>query len=311
MAVCSKTEYLSLDEAVKDINEKKNKGFTINDILKNSLERAKYIDDTPGVLTLSIKFATRIQARQVAVMSNEEHTNIYEEKGKTLGRKGELDFISEIFLMPGSNSAHWAVTKHPENKEERFTTSTLNEVSDPELDFVFDLPMIGSEFHEIKRLQNGCGVRENYSDAGFMIQNPGDKTFYQLLDSSEKPQLRHSIPSDAKLVVRKTVLEHFVKSLKKNKNIGKESENNDDSSPWKIKAPDDPEPKYDWYTPARYFARVLVRQNPSLVLRRGELAKQVSAAMAQVKVFKRGGIKPFEAGTILKAFHKITFDWIY
>ena len=29
MAVCSKTEYLSLDEAVKDINEKKNKGFTI------------------------------------------------------------------------------------------------------------------------------------------------------------------------------------------------------------------------------------------------------------------------------------------
>lgn len=55
--------------------KKKNKGFTINDIL-NSLERAKYIDDTPGVLTLSIKFATGPQARQVAVMSNEEHTNI-------------------------------------------------------------------------------------------------------------------------------------------------------------------------------------------------------------------------------------------
>lgn len=77
------------------------------------------------------------------------------------------------------------------------------------------------------------------------------------------------------------------------------------SRPWLIPNPDDPEPKYDWYTPARFFAREHVRNQPSLLEKRLVLADKVAKSLATVKVYKRGNTQPPDASTILKAFVKV------
>ena len=62
---------------------------------------------------------------------------------------------------------------------------------------------------------------------------------------------------------------------------------------------------HPWYTPARYFARQLVKQDSTLLLKTLILADMVQKSLAKVGIHKRGGKKPFVADTILKAFSNV------
>lgn len=72
--------------------------------------------------------------------------------------------------------------------------------------------------------------------------------------------------------------------------------------------PGDPLPAQPWYTPARYYARQLVLEYPTLISKRVELSKKVAEILEEKKIFKRGGIKPLREETILKAFTNV--NWL-
>lgn len=71
--------------------------------------------------------------------------------------------------------------------------------------------------------------------------------------------------------------------------------------PWWVIVPTDPEPKYPWYTAARYFARKLISSDPVLASKRNLLAQQVQQLLADHGIYKRGGKQPPIATTILNA----------
>ncbi len=75
--------------------------------------------------------------------------------------------------------------------------------------------------------------------------------------------------------------------------------------PWLIADTTDPEPEQDWYIPARYFARQLVKDDSSLLKKRLTLAEKVVQSLTSVKIKKRGGTKSFDPATVLKAFSKV------
>lgn len=79
-------------------------------------------------------------------------------------------------------------------------------------------------------------------------------------------------------------------------------------TPWEIKDPKDPEPEQPWYTPARYFARELVRDDPTLLTKKIALAEKVATSLINVGVCKRGGKKKLLASTILKSFVNVTLN---
>ena len=80
------------------------------------------------------------------------------------------------------------------------------------------------------------------------------------------------------------------------------------ANPWLEPDPRDPEPLQPWYTSARYFARIHTLENPSLATKKLLLAEKVSKSLTAVGVYKRGGKKPLEAETILKAFSNVTLS---
>jgi hypothetical protein len=77
--------------------------------------------------------------------------------------------------------------------------------------------------------------------------------------------------------------------------------------PWLIAQPNDPLVMQPWFTPARYFARQLVADDPTLRLKRDQLANKVVQLLTDVGIFKRGGKKPFDPGTVKKAFVNVRF----
>lgn len=76
--------------------------------------------------------------------------------------------------------------------------------------------------------------------------------------------------------------------------------------PWLIADSKDPAPKLEWYTSARYFARQLVKDDSTLLLKKRGLASKVVLSLTNVGIYKRGGNKPFDASTVLKAFVNVT-----
>lgn len=82
-----------------------------------------------------------------------------------------------------------------------------------------------------------------------------------------------------------------------------------DDKPWLIVNCNDPAPPYQpWYTPARYFARQLVKDNSTLLTKKKLLGEKVATSLANVGIFRRGKIKKkFDGGTILKAFSNVSF----
>lgn len=80
-----------------------------------------------------------------------------------------------------------------------------------------------------------------------------------------------------------------------------------DPNPWLIKNDNDPEPEYDWYVSARYFARELIKEDKSLNNKLDLLAKKVIPLLTKHQIFKRGGKKPFAEGTVKKSFTNCNF----
>ncbi|MBK5204067.1 MAG: hypothetical protein JJD98_01255 [Polaromonas sp.] len=77
-------------------------------------------------------------------------------------------------------------------------------------------------------------------------------------------------------------------------------------TPWLVADPKDPIAEQLWYIPARYFARQLVRNDSTLLIKKLVLADKVSRSLASAGIFKRGGIKSHSADTVLKAFSNVT-----
>ncbi|MDT7514555.1 hypothetical protein [Rhodoferax mekongensis] len=78
-----------------------------------------------------------------------------------------------------------------------------------------------------------------------------------------------------------------------------------DAKPWTLADPRDPPAALPWYTPARYFARQLAMEKPTLLANRELLADKVANALFNAGFKKRGGIKRFDSGTVLKALVKV------
>jgi hypothetical protein len=76
-------------------------------------------------------------------------------------------------------------------------------------------------------------------------------------------------------------------------------------TPWLVKNSNDPDPKFPWYTAARYFARKLVIDDCTLLRKRLILASMVSQSLKRVGIFKRGGTAPPSPDTVLKAFSNV------
>lgn len=81
-----------------------------------------------------------------------------------------------------------------------------------------------------------------------------------------------------------------------------------DIKPWLIPIESDPPAEQSWYTPARYFARDLIKQDSTLLTKRDILALKVGQSLVGVGIYKRGGKKPHSPGTIKKALVNINFS---
>lgn len=77
--------------------------------------------------------------------------------------------------------------------------------------------------------------------------------------------------------------------------------------PWLTPNPGDPSPEYEWYTPARYFARKLLLEDSTLLIKRDLLARKVADSLKNAGIHKRGGKKPFNPATVKKAFSNV--EW--
>jgi hypothetical protein len=76
---------------------------------------------------------------------------------------------------------------------------------------------------------------------------------------------------------------------------------------WKVHKNDTPPPKNQlWFTPARYFARQYIKENPNIAINKEKLAIKVAPLMKENKIFHSVN-KPYDAGTIRKAFVKVNF----
>jgi len=79
----------------------------------------------------------------------------------------------------------------------------------------------------------------------------------------------------------------------------------DHETPWLHVKLGDPDPLQPWYTPARYFARELIKTDKTLIGKKDVLAKKVAHELAEHKIYKRGGQLPLDPATVLKAFSNV------
>lgn len=85
-----------------------------------------------------------------------------------------------------------------------------------------------------------------------------------------------------------------------------EPERSSNVKPWEVADPSDPAPAQSWYTPARYFARQLITEKPTLLANRALLADKVSTALFNAGFKKRGNRSRLDSSTVLKAFVNVT-----
>ena len=79
-------------------------------------------------------------------------------------------------------------------------------------------------------------------------------------------------------------------------------------SPWLIPDPLDGVPEQPWYVPARYFAKQLVKDDPTLLTKRYLLAEKVVRSLIGVGIYKRGGKLPHSPDTVKKSLSNISLD---
>ena len=79
----------------------------------------------------------------------------------------------------------------------------------------------------------------------------------------------------------------------------------DIDKPWLAHNPLDPLPVQSWYTPARFFAREIIKERPALINNKKKLAAEVSTYLFNIKDFPRGKERKRDYSTILKAFTNV------
>ena len=84
------------------------------------------------------------------------------------------------------------------------------------------------------------------------------------------------------------------------------SNKTNDNKPWFVANTNDPKPDQPWYTPARYFARQLVKDDSTLLIKRDLLSQKIHQSLISVGIKKRGGEKEVAASTILKALSNVS-----
>ena len=111
----------------------------------------------------------------------------------------------------------------------------------------------------------------------------------------------------------KIFLEHFAKwainkvhwdippELKSLETTKEKVEVEPNEDPWLIHQEGDPDPELLWHISARYFARELARDEPTLLVNKNKLYRKVSDCLAAKGIYKRGGKKPYDPQTIRKA----------
>lgn len=112
-----------------------------------------------------------------------------------------------------------------------------------------------------------------------------------------------------KFIEEKSFTNHKIKY--DDEQFGLTEKNNEYASntkPWLIANKNDPIPVYDWFTPARFFARELLNQNPLLINNKDILALKVNELFKKYEIKKRGGKKDFDPSTIKKAFSNVNFS---
>lgn len=99
-------------------------------------------------------------------------------------------------------------------------------------------------------------------------------------------------------------LNQILSSLQPNLNIQETKTGSE--NPWNIIEPNDPTPKQKWYTPARYFARQLVKDDSTLLTKRKLLAFKVAQSLTNSGFYKRGGVRSLDPATVEKAFNRVS-----
>jgi len=79
----------------------------------------------------------------------------------------------------------------------------------------------------------------------------------------------------------------------------------DTNNPWWTHNPKDPEAEQYWFTPARYFARELLKEKPNLKKNRDKLADETAIQLKKHEIYGRMKGRQFNYGTVLKAFKKV------
>ena len=102
-------------------------------------------------------------------------------------------------------------------------------------------------------------------------------------------------------IVLITIEDQIIKQVALGNQVEKDQE-----KPWLIPDPKDPKALQPWYTPARYFARKLIKDDPMLLIKRNPLANKIVVSLNSVGIKKRGGIKPFDSSTIKKALVNVS-----
>jgi len=185
--------------------------------------------------------------------------------------------------------------------------SDINLDSIEGLNYLFDeiVPKYKSEYQRRMRLLDDHRW-EQYDYLGdnyFSTNNSKIKEVFlqRFLLWLKNEDIEWSLPQELKVFSQSLDNSPCSKSKQKINSIVKTNKDGD----WFNKDPRDPEPKLDWFVPARYFARQHLRNDKTLLLKREILADKVAASLKAAGVFKRGGKKPFASSTILKALSNI------
>ncbi len=101
-------------------------------------------------------------------------------------------------------------------------------------------------------------------------------------------------------IVLITIEDQIIKQVALGNQVEKEQE-----KPWLIPDPNDPIPELLWYIPARYFARNLIKDDSTLLIKRNTLANKIVVSLTNVGINKRGGKKPYSPVTIKKALSNV------
>lgn len=80
------------------------------------------------------------------------------------------------------------------------------------------------------------------------------------------------------------------------------------SEPWLVHNSNDPEPTQKWYIAARYFARLIISEDPSLLRKRNLLTNKISSKMFDAGVYGRFKNKKINPDTIKKALSNVNLE---